>query len=88
MHPMKDVDAIFESRDKHVIPFLLTQPDVQFIGTRSEGSILYFQFSPLLETQKLVNAFVSRKAPLVQPKDLLDALETFRDIVFEKKGRS
>ncbi|VVA43956.1 conserved hypothetical protein [Candidatus Roizmanbacteria bacterium] len=82
-----DIDEVFESRDKQVIPFLLTQQEVKFVGTRLEGSILYFQFTPLSQARQLVNAFVSRRAPLVQPKDLLDAVETFRDIIFEMKEK-
>ncbi len=87
---MKDktkTDVLFETRDKHIIPFLLTQQSIKFVGTRLEGTVLYFQFSPLSDAQQLVNAFISRTAPLVQPKDLLDALETFRDIIFEIKQK-
>ena len=77
----------YESRDKQIIPFLLIQPDITLIGTRLEGSILYFQFSPRDKCEQLVNNFISRKAPLVQPKDLLDAVEAFRDRIFEIKDK-
>ena len=82
------MEALYESKDKQVVPFLLIQPDVNFTGTRKEGSIIYFQFSSLDRCQELVNLFSSRKAPLVQPKDLLDAVETFRDRVFEMKEKN
>lgn len=78
---------IYESKDKQVVPFLLIQPEVKFLGTRPDGSILYFQFTPLKRCQQLVNDFASRRASLVQPKDLLDAVETFRDMVFEMKEK-
>ena len=81
---MKD---IYESKDKQIIPFLLTQPEIKFLGTRLEGSILYFQFSPLEKCQELVNAFMSRQAPPVDPKTLLEAVETFRDRIFEMKDK-
>lgn len=81
------MDNIFETKDKQIAPFLLTQPEVKFLGTNLVGSIVYFQFSPLEKCQQLVNAFSSRRAPLVQPKDLLDAVETFRDIIFEMKEK-
>lgn len=77
----------YESKDKQVVPFLLIQPEVKFLGTRLDGLTIYFQFSPGQRCQELAYAFASRKAPLVQPKDLLDAVETFRDIVFEMKEK-
>ena len=85
---METKEVLYESSDKQIVPFLLTQPEVQLAGSRlSEKRILYFIFAPFDKCVKLVNDFMSRKAPLVQPKDLLDAVETFRDRVFEvKKG--
>lgn len=83
---MKDKN-IFETKDKQIVPFLLTQKEVSFIGTRLVSFILYFQFSPLDRCQQLVNDFATRKAPSVQPKDLLDAVETFRDMIFEMKEK-
>ena len=80
-------NEVYESRDKQIVPFLLTQPDLRFLGTRKEGSIIYFQFSPLDKCEELINQFSSRKAPLLQPKDLLDAVETFRDRIFEMKEK-
>lgn len=79
---------IYESKDKQICPFLLTQSEIKFLGTRISGSIIYFQFSPLETCQELVNAFMSRQAPHVDPKTLLDAVETFRDRVFEMKDKS
>lgn len=78
---------IFESKDKQIVPFLLIQPHIEFLGTRIEGSTLYFQFSPKKKCKQLVNDFMSKKAVLVQPKDLLDAVESFRDRVFEMKEK-
>jgi len=83
----KIMEKIYESKDKQIVPFLLTQPEVNFLGTRRDGSILYFQFSPREKCQHLVNSFMARRAPLVQPKDLLDAVETFRDRIFEIKEK-
>ncbi len=80
--------TLYESKDKQLVPYLLILQDVNFLGTRKEGSIVYFQFSPLDKCQELVNQFSSRKAPLVQPKDLLDAVETYRDRVFEMKDKN
>lgn len=81
------MDNIFETKDKQITPFLLIQPQIKFLGTRMEGFIVYFQFETLADCQKLVNEFSSRKAPLVQAKDLLDAVETFRDRIFEMKEK-
>lgn len=83
----KAMQDIFETKDKQLTPFLLTQLDVKFLGTKLVGSIVYFQFTPLEICQRLINDFSSRRAPLVQPKDLLDAVETFRDRIFEMKDK-
>jgi len=77
----------YETKDKQIAPFLLTQPDISFIGTEVDGPILYFKFSPLDKCQQLVNDFIARKAPLIQPKDLLDALESYWDQVFQMKDK-
>lgn len=78
----------YETKDKQIVPFLLVQPEVKFLGTFLVGFILYFRFAPFDKCQQLVNDFTCRKAPLVQPKDLLDAVETFRDRVFEMKEKN
>ena len=78
---------IYESRDKQASPFLLIQQGITFVGTRIDNQIVYFQFTPLDKCQKLVNDFMSKKAPLCQPKELLDAVETFRNRVFEMKNK-
>ena len=77
----------YESKDKQIVPFLLIQPEIKFLGTRIFASIIYFQFSPATQCQQLVNQFMSRSAPLVQAKDLLDAVEAFRYRVFEMKDK-
>ncbi len=81
------MENTFESKDKQVVPFLLTQPEVRFLGTRLVGSTLFFQFSPRTKCQQLANDFASHKAPCVDPKALLEAVETFRDYVFGAKER-
>ena len=78
--------VLYESRDKMICPFLLIHQEVNFFGTKLVGSIVYFQFSPLNTCEKLVNEFVSGKASPVPPKKLLDAVETYRDLVFQTKG--
>lgn len=83
---MEKTMDFYESRDKQICPFLLIQPEVRFLGTRINRQIVYFRFHPKEECQQLVNAFISKKAPLAQPKDILDAVETFRDLIFEMKN--
>lgn len=82
------MNDIYESRDKQIAPFLLIQKDITFLGTKLSNYSIYFQFSPFDKCQKLANQFTSRKAPLVQAKDLLDAVETYRDRVFEMKDKN
>lgn len=79
---------IFESKDKQIVPFLLVQSGIKFLGTRLNGTILYFQFSPLKKCQDLTNDFMTRRAPPVDPKTLLDAVDSFRDRIFEIKEKN
>lgn len=81
------MNDIYESRDKQIVPFMLIQSNIKYLGTRREDQVIYFQFSPLEKCLELVNEFTSRKALPVQPKDILDAVETFRDRVFEMKNK-
>lgn len=84
---MKTMENIYASKDKQICPFLLIQPEIKFLGTKQEGFVVYFQFSPREKCQEFVNAFMSCQAPLVDPKTLLDAVETFRDRIFEMKDK-
>ena len=83
---MKDAE-MYETKDKQLAPFLLTQKAVTFIGTRKgeDEKTVYFQFKPYKEAAHLVNLFYGGKADPIQPKVLLDALETFRDLIFGGK---
>ena len=81
------MEGVYESKDKQIVPFLLIQPKIKFLGIKQEGFIVYFRFAPLKKCQQLVNDFMSRQAPLVQAKDLLDSVETFRDRIFEMKDK-
>lgn len=69
------MDKIFESKDKQIVPFLFTQTDVEFVGTRTENNNIFFQFYPYKRCLHRVHLFVSRKAPLVQLKDILEGVE-------------
>ncbi|MFZ5366499.1 MAG: hypothetical protein ACOZBZ_04415 [Patescibacteria group bacterium] len=81
------MNDIFETKDKQLTPYLLIQPDVKFLGSKLLGTTIYFLFAPKDRCEKLVNAYLSRQAPLVQAKDLLDSVESYRDMVFEMKEK-
>ncbi len=81
------MDIFFETKDKQLTPYLFTRRDIQYHGTRLYGDSIYFLFSPKNKAQDLANLFVSRKTDPVQPKDLLEAVETYRDVVFEMKEK-
>lgn len=82
----ENMDNIYESKDKQVVPYLLIQSNIKFVGKYADGKTIYFKFSPLKKCEELINKFISRQADPVQPKDLLDAVETFRELVFEIKN--
>lgn len=81
------MENLYESKDKKIVPFLFTCKDIKFAGTRQDGPVIYFQFSPFDKCVELVDQFITHNAPLVQPKDLLDAVETFRDRIFSMKDK-
>ena len=85
---MNDLNLEFESRDKQTCAFLFTQEAVRFLGTRVVDQVVFFRFAPNNKCLDLVNSFYFRKAPPVQPKDLLDAVDTYRNIIFECRGRA
>lgn len=81
------MDNVFETKDKKTAPFLFIQPDIDYEGIRIVGQIIYFRFSPYSKCLKLVQDFISRKAKPVQAKDLLEAVDSCRDIIFEIKEK-
>lgn len=79
------MNDLYQSKDKQICPFLLTQDGIKFEGTKLAGRTIYFQFSPRAKCEQLVNDYISRQAPMVQPKILLDAVESYRDVIFKNK---
>lgn len=84
---MKNYNKTYKTKDKQIVPFLLTQQEINLVGTEEERGILYFNFSPQDKCISLVNSFINKNAPFVQAKDLLEAVETFRDMVFQMKEK-
>jgi len=82
------MNDVYESKDKQIVPYLLIQPEIRFLGTDLVGPILYFKFSPRDKCDFLVNQFLTRRAKPVDPKTLLDAVEIYRDRVFEMKEKT
>lgn len=81
------MNDFFETKDKQLTPYLFTQRDIQYHGTRLYGDSIYFLFSPKSKAQDLANLFLTRKADPVHPKELLEAVETYRDVIFEMKEK-
>jgi hypothetical protein len=81
------MENVYESKDRQVVPFLFVQKCVVYKGSFVRNGEMIFLFSPFDESSNLVNLFLTRKAPLVQPKDLLDAVETYKNIVFGMKNK-
>ena len=81
------MNEYFETKDKQITPYLLTRRDIAFHGTIMHGPIIFFRFTPYEVASAAVNQFVSRQADPVEPKTLLDAVESYRDIVFQMKEK-
>ncbi len=77
----------FKTKDKQLAPYLLIRSDLQFEGTLIIGPTIYFSFSPYERALAITNKFITHKADLVDPKLLLEAVETYRDIIFEMKEK-
>lgn len=73
-------------RDKYLIPYLLSLQNISFLGTVTMDGCVYFKFSPTIEVDNAINSYYSRRASLIQPKDLLDNVERFRNELFLAKG--
>ncbi|MCL4390398.1 MAG: hypothetical protein M1484_03040 [Patescibacteria group bacterium] len=76
----------YESKDWQICPFLLVQANITFLGTRVSEGVVFFQFSPQNRCVELVNDFLTRKAPLCQPIDLLNAVENYKRIIHDAKN--
>lgn len=81
------MNNFYETKDKKIAPYLLTCSDILFQGTRFVGDSIYFLFSPNNIAQERANKFITHQTEPVDPKMLLEAVETYRDIVFEMKDK-
>ena len=79
---------IYESRDKHIVPYLLTQSEVKLIDKKTIGVVVYFQFTPFDKCEILVHNFLTRNAQQMQPKDLFDAMDRYKYMLYETKNRA
>lgn len=79
------MNDVYESKDRQIVAFLFIQKDVLYKGSFVRNGEIIFLFSPFNKSFELVNLFLTRKAPLAQPKDLLDATETYKNIIFQYK---
>lgn len=82
------MNDVFETKDKQLTPYFFTNASIHFEGTRMIGESIYFLFSPKAKALELFNLFVTRRAEPVQPKDLLEAVETYRDFIFQMKEKN
>lgn len=81
---IKDSDSsnIHSESNKFLVPFLLLCDGVEFIGTEvAADSTVYFKFSPASKVLEAINNYYQRNAQPIQPKDLIDAIEHYRDLV-------
>ncbi len=81
------MNEYFETKDKQITPYLLTRQDIEFHGIVMHGPMIFFRFTPHEVASAAANQFISRQANPVEPKTLLDAVESYRDIVFQMKEK-
>lgn len=78
-------DIHFE-KDKRLIPFLLSQSELNFIGTELVNGVVFFKFYPFVSAEKAINNFYNRTAPLVHPIDILESVERFKNELLKAKN--
>lgn len=81
-------NEIHFEKDKHLIPYLLAcQPHVTFVGTRNENGTVYFGFSPSSVALELISQYFTNQTPSIPPKQVFEAIEEFRTILFREKDK-
>lgn len=86
MAMFKNTQNLHFEKDKRLIPFLLSFPELDFVGTEFIDGIVFFKFEPLFVAEKAINDFYSRKAPLVHPIDILESVERFKNELLKAKS--
>lgn len=81
-------NEIHYEKDKHLIPYLLAcHPRVAFVGTKNENGIVYFGFTPSTLALELISQYFTNQTPPIFPKQLFEAIEQFRTILFREKDK-
>jgi len=78
----------YREKDKNIAAFLLLCEEIKFLGTHPEFNTLYFIFTPSDKASRLVDLYIAKQAPLIQPKDFAEASETILDLIWRwRKSR-
>lgn len=86
---MKNDNDLYIENDKINAPFLLAASFnglVKFVGSYSQNSVLYWQFSPPDKSKVLVEQLRTKTEPRIPAKDLFEAIETFWKQVVEARN--
>lgn len=79
----------YKEKDLKIISYLLASKEVKFTKTIVNGErTVYFFFTPYEKAAELASGFYSKTAPKVHAKDLLEALDTARTIIFREKDKA
>jgi hypothetical protein len=77
---MEKSNNFYIENDKTNAPFLLAASFnglIKFVGTRIQGTVLYWQFFPKEKAQELIDQFQMKTEPHVPARDLFEATQTF-----------
>lgn len=72
-------------RDLNVAAFLFATDQVRLKSINRSEKIVFFNFTPVEETEKLLESYWTEKAPLIQAKKLFDARRDLQDMIFGRK---
>lgn len=78
----------YPERDLKLCAYLLSCEEVAFLGTKMDRATVFLLFAPYEKVSTLISAYFAGKAPNVQPRTLLEALENARTIVFKAKDEA
>lgn len=81
-------EEIYYEKDKHLTPYLLAcRPRVTLVETKNENGTIYFGFTPSAVALELISQYFTNQTPPIPPKQIFEAVEEFRTILFREKDK-
>lgn len=77
-----DIETI-EVKDLSICSFLYATGLVKLTGKRKlQNGEIYFQFTPKVKVEELIQQYWNAQAPAIQPKTLFSAFRDIKDMIY------